>query len=414
MRISGCVITKNEEKNIAKCLGSLKPVVDEIIVVDTGSEDATVRIAEELGAHVFRQKWENDFSKAKNAALDRARGDWVVFLDADEYFDEASVLKVRPFIEKVHGNRNAEGIKCELINIDQDSGKIISSNEILRIFRNSKKIRYINRIHEELRKNGAPLMCADARGVLSILHTGYSAALQAEKARRNLELLKNNADDKKSAYYLATTYYILDEDEKAYEYADMALAEEAIAAIDSMAYKMHVIRISAAMRIDPSNREKIRQLIEEANQKYGNHPEIAKEEAAFLLREGRYDEALEKYLYALDCQEKYGKTWGQNDFPTVIHEVCFNIAQILVRLKREAEALDYYVMALKSYKYYAKAFRYMFDLFHSLPDEEIVAFLNSLYDMNKKADVGFLAEQAAGCGKPVVALYYEKKWKGMV
>jgi len=414
MRISGCVITKDEEKNIAKCLDSLKPVADEIIVIDTGSEDATIQIAEDLGAHVFRQKWENDFSKAKNAALDRARGDWIVFLDADEYFDETSVSKVRAVIEKVHGNRSVDGIKCELINIDRDDGKIISSNEILRIFRNSKKIRYINKIHEELRKNGAPLTCADARSVLSILHTGYSAVLQAEKARRNLELLKNNPDDKKSAYYLATTYFILDEDEKAYEYADLALAEEAIAGIDSMAYKMHAIRISAAMRIDPSDRDKIRKLIVEADRNYGNHPEIAKEEAAFLLREGCYEEALEKYLYALDCQEKYGKKWGQNDFPSVVHEVYFNIAQILVHLKRETEALEYYVMALKSYKYYGKAFGNMFALFRSLPDDEIVAFLNSLYDINKKADVKFLAEQTAGCGKPVIELYYDNKLKNII
>ena len=168
------------------------------------------------------------------------------------------------------------------------------------------------------------------------------------------------------------------------------------------------------MRIDPSDRDKIRKLIVEADRNYGNHPEIAKEEAAFLLREGCYEEALEKYLYALDCQEKYGKKWGQNDFPSVVHEVYFNIAQILVHLKRETEALEYYVMALKSYKYYGKAFGNMFALFRSLPDDEIVAFLNSLYDINKKADVKFLAEQTAGCGKPVIELYYDNKLKNII
>jgi glycosyltransferase involved in cell wall biosynthesis len=409
MRISGCIITKNEEKNIAKCLGSLKRTVDEIIIVDTGSEDGTVRIAEDLGAHVFKQNWENDFSKAKNSALDRARGDWIVFLDADEYFDETSVSKVRPVIEKAHPDRQIGGIKCEIVNIDKDSGKIISRNEILRIFRNDKKIRYISKIHEEIRNNGDPLKCADARGTLTVMHTGYSASLQAEKARRNLELLENNMEDKKSAYYLATTYYILDDDEKAYRYADAALADAAVSAIDSIAYKMHVIRISSAMRLEPSNTEKLRRLVDEAKRKYGDHPEVAKEEAACLLLEKRYGEALEKYLYALACQEKYGGTLEQNDFPAVIHEVYGNIAQILRIAGNEKDALDYFVKALQADRYYGKAFRNMFALFRSLPDEDVVAFLNSLYDPGKEADLRFLSEQAADCGRPVIAMYYAKK-----
>jgi glycosyltransferase involved in cell wall biosynthesis len=117
MRISGCIIARNEEENIANCITRLKNTVDEIIVVDTGSEDDTVRIADELGAYVLKQKWDNDFSKAKNYALEHAKGDWIVFLDADEYFHENSIANVRPVIQKVHTDRNTEGILCEIINI---------------------------------------------------------------------------------------------------------------------------------------------------------------------------------------------------------------------------------------------------------------------------------------------------------
>ncbi|MEL7656459.1 MAG: glycosyltransferase, partial [Bacillota bacterium] len=76
MKISGCIIARNEEANIANCINNMKNVTDEIIVVDTGSEDKTIQIAKELGAFVYEYQWENDFSKAKNSVLDYATGEW--------------------------------------------------------------------------------------------------------------------------------------------------------------------------------------------------------------------------------------------------------------------------------------------------------------------------------------------------
>ena len=83
-RISLCVIAKNEEAMIADCLESVRDVVDEMIVVDTGSLDRTVAIAEAAGARVVTFKWCDDFSAARNASIKAATGDWVLILDADE------------------------------------------------------------------------------------------------------------------------------------------------------------------------------------------------------------------------------------------------------------------------------------------------------------------------------------------
>ncbi len=82
--ISLCMIAKNEEQLIRNSLDSVKLFVDEMIVVDTGSEDSTRQIAQECGATVYDFKWENDFSKAKNFAKSMAKSDWIIFLDADE------------------------------------------------------------------------------------------------------------------------------------------------------------------------------------------------------------------------------------------------------------------------------------------------------------------------------------------
>ena len=83
LKISACVITKNEEKNIEKWLECMSELADEIILIDTGSEDHTVDIAEKYNAKIYHIKWENDFSKAKNYAIEKASGDWIIFLDAD-------------------------------------------------------------------------------------------------------------------------------------------------------------------------------------------------------------------------------------------------------------------------------------------------------------------------------------------
>jgi glycosyltransferase involved in cell wall biosynthesis len=413
MRISGCIIARDEEENIANCITRLKNTVDEIIVVDTGSEDDTVRIADELGAYVLKKKWDNDFSKAKNYALEHAKGDWIIFLDADEYFHENSIANVRPVIQKVHSDRNTEGILCEIINIDKDNGRNISNDEILRIFRNSRKIRYINKIHEEIRNNGVPLKCANARNVLSLMHTGYSASLLMDKAKRNLELIKNNAEDEKSAYYFATSYFILKDYETAFKYADAALSVNAIMERSSLAYKIYMIRVSSAMRTDYPNKERITKLIDEANRAYGHHPEIAKVEATFLFSEKVYEKALEKYLYALDCQEKYGKTFEQNDFRGSIGEVYCNIGQILYLMNREMDALEYFFKALRSNKYNSIAFNEMFAFCRNLPENETVSFINSIYNIDSEEDIKFIISRVARCGLPKIVLYYANRWNNV-
>ena len=84
--ISQCMIVKNEEKNIRRALSWAKEIVQEQVVVDTGSTDRTVEIAESMGAKIFHFEWCDDFSAAKNYAIEQATGDWIAFLDADEYF----------------------------------------------------------------------------------------------------------------------------------------------------------------------------------------------------------------------------------------------------------------------------------------------------------------------------------------
>ena len=104
-RISQCMIVKNEEKNIEKALSWGKGVVSEQIVVDTGSTDRTVELAEKMGAKVYHFEWIDDFSAAKNFAISKAKYEWVALLDADEYFSEEDAKKLLFYIRQLNDTK---------------------------------------------------------------------------------------------------------------------------------------------------------------------------------------------------------------------------------------------------------------------------------------------------------------------
>lgn len=188
MKISACYIVKNDEAVLKKSLESIKNSVDEIIVVDTGAEDGTRKVAESYGARLSDFAWCDDFAAARNAALAQATGDFVVFLDADEYFSATTKNNLRRVIEK---NRTAEAIGIDLVNIDQETEETLGDAFALRIFKNDKNFRFAGRIHEQLvRKDGRPPeMAFVPPQELLILHTGYSRSLSAQKAERNYRML---------------------------------------------------------------------------------------------------------------------------------------------------------------------------------------------------------------------------------
>jgi O-antigen biosynthesis protein len=98
--LSLCMIVKNEEEHIAKCLRSVRQVVDEMIVVDTGSTDKTMDIARVFGAKVFEFPWIGDFSEARNYSLSKAEGGWILILDADEVLSPLDYQEMREIVKR--------------------------------------------------------------------------------------------------------------------------------------------------------------------------------------------------------------------------------------------------------------------------------------------------------------------------
>ncbi len=90
------MIVKNGERDLPDCLASVRGVVDEIVVADTGSSDASIEIARAAGARVISIPWENDFAKARNLSLAEVTSDWLLLLDADERLDAGAPTLLPP------------------------------------------------------------------------------------------------------------------------------------------------------------------------------------------------------------------------------------------------------------------------------------------------------------------------------
>ena len=121
--ISQCMIVKNEEKNIERALSWGKGIVAEQIVVDTGSTDRTIKIAQSMGAKVYEFAWADDFAAAKNYAVTKAKCEWIAFLDADEYFLPEDAKNLAMYIRKLP--RSAyDGICTAFVDLD-DNGNAI-------------------------------------------------------------------------------------------------------------------------------------------------------------------------------------------------------------------------------------------------------------------------------------------------
>lgn len=143
--ISLCMITLNESKFISTALDNVREYVDEIIVVDGGSIDNTVKIAEKFGAKIFFHKWNNDFSEQRNNAINHATKEWILFIDADEVYEEQLLDKLKLWINNNIGIDMFAFPRKNYIDGIQTSAY---PDKQLRLFKNNKIIKYVNKVHE--------------------------------------------------------------------------------------------------------------------------------------------------------------------------------------------------------------------------------------------------------------------------
>jgi glycosyltransferase involved in cell wall biosynthesis len=188
MRVSLTMIVKNEEANLPDCLTSVADLVDEIIIVDTGSTDRTKEIAARYGARVFDFAWVDSFATARNESLRHATGDYVLWMDADDRLDDENRIRLRTLLAGLTDSTVAFVMKC-LCLPDKETNTATAVDHV-RLFRNRPGVTWEFRVHEQvlpsLRRLGADVRWSD----VIVRHVGYQDPdLRRRKLERDLRLL---------------------------------------------------------------------------------------------------------------------------------------------------------------------------------------------------------------------------------
>ena len=194
--ISVCMIVKDEEEFLPRCLCSIKDAVDEIILVDTGSNDRTLDIAREFGCKIFHFPWTGDFSAARNESMKYATGDWIFIIDADEELPCEEIPRLR----LVTRQRDVKVISISVINKNLETGRVTSFLPSIRLVRRELGLRYYGIVHNRLEvPPGVPAL----RSNLRLYHYGYDLPRDKldKKLHRSQALLeKQLSADPKDVY----------------------------------------------------------------------------------------------------------------------------------------------------------------------------------------------------------------------
>lgn len=307
LKISACYIAKNEAENLAKSIKSLKNQVNEIVVVDTGSTDNTIVVARRLGARVYSFPWQDDFSKARNFALSKAKGDWLILLDADEYFTAKTAGNIRKIIRQA---QQVDGLLVQLVNFDVDKAEVQNYFNALRIVRKQAGLHYEGMIHEELKLSGDNSMklAQVPANMLEIYHTGYATSVSQQKIKRNLQMLQqaveNGQSEESLARYFCDCYFGLEEMEKCEHYGWMEI-RKGRQALNFGSRCHRVLMNYYGQRTDAEGMAKRRQLAEISVEQYPEVPDFWAEYSECFYQAGEYAQAIAAMEKALQLMQDY-------------------------------------------------------------------------------------------------------------
>ncbi|MFT4106044.1 MAG: glycosyltransferase family 2 protein [Lacrimispora sp.] len=396
VRLSQCMIVKDEEKNIRRALSWGKGIVYEQIVVDTGSTDRTVEIAEEMGAKVYHFPWINDFSAAKNFAIEKARGNWIAFLDADEYFSEEHVKKILPLLKQIEKDsfpsHRPHFVRSMLVNLD-DNGKAITSGVQDRILRNIPELRYFSRIHEHLDLvGGGQLYSCDATEELTVIHTGYSEEAYREKNKkeRNISMIRKELEENpKNAQmwmYLGDSLLLedrLEEAEEAYlrgvenpaAFADITQQDPGFSSL---------LKVKFGRNVDSD--DEFMAAHQQAKDAGCVSPDVDYWAGEWFFMRGDEAKSIEYFEKALQQLDQY-----EGNDPLLLSARLLityqRIFMFYVKQNRPVEVVRYGVLLLRMEPYHVEALRELLLLLKREPGEMETAsatfdFLSKLYDLS--------------------------------
>jgi glycosyltransferase involved in cell wall biosynthesis len=318
LTLSLCMIVRDEEQMLARCLAAAAPAVDEIIVVDTGSQDATIEIARSFGAQVIEHQWTDSFAEARNISFDAATGDWLLFLDADEILVAEDAQRLR----SLTGHTWREAFYLVETSYTGNAGDGFAViNNALRVFRNRPQYRFEGRIHEQIAHN-LPVYAPGRIQQTSVRveHYGYLGAARDSKGKsqRNVELLRAQAAESPPTpflhFNLGSEYVAVGDAPSAlseFERAWAMIRAEGSGANYEYAPAL-VARLVEAMR-ECGRAEDAASLAADGLRRYPGFTDLVFSQANMAFAIGAYDDACDHYRRCIelgDAPVRYRPTVG--------------------------------------------------------------------------------------------------------
>ena len=389
MIVTGLYIVKNEEDTIRRSMESIRDVCDEIIVVDTGSVDRTVKVVQELGAEVHHFQWVNDFSKARNFALSKAKGDLVIFIDADEWFPEPLNGEDRAYLEQLAG----EGYRVfGVLRSELASNSLSQPVYNTRMLCGQIGLHYVGSIHESVNDTDMSFFLPER---FLLYHSGYAGEQAKEKSERNLALLYGQFERETSpSRQLGMCFYIIRESsilekleeslryiERFFEIWNRTKKSERPANIGICAYDL-VSSLFSAMGEAVIPNSRYLQCCRDFVETYPGHPAAHYAMANYhYTRHRSFDMALE----SVERVEKTFQTYRIEDYPhdyVGAAEPRANArmlkGNILYDRGERDKAFDCYASILKNVQPSAGFLRRLLNLIKEQPPNDIITFLSAI------------------------------------
>ncbi|HEV3006232.1 MAG TPA: glycosyltransferase, partial [Pirellulales bacterium] len=303
--ISACLIVRDNERTIRACITILKPWVDDIVVLDTGSTDRTAEICLELGCRVYHMTWPDSFAAARNESLKYALGAWIFVMDSDDEIDEANGRLMRELVQNAPPELMAYVGRVFCPGSGPDGHLDVTSVTQVKLFRNRPDLRYELRIHEQILPSIRRAGGAIAFSELFVVHSGADRTPEGyrRKLRRDLRLLKMELAERPGCPFTLFNLGMTYSDAKKYR-RGVSWLRHCIAASDpgdSHLRKAYALLASSLFQL--GRHDETAEAIRKGREQYPQDTELLFREGLLFQEQGRYRQAARSYQAALSTQE---------------------------------------------------------------------------------------------------------------
>ncbi|WP_251554555.1 glycosyltransferase [Neobacillus muris] len=400
--ISLCMIVKNEDKVLGRCLSSVAHLVDEVIVVDTGSTDRTKEIAAKYTTGIYDFEWINDFSAARNFAADKASGEWILVLDADEYIDEDNF---KDFVQEIKDDQNQfDAYTVKILNFTGNFGESLVQNAHDRVYKNNGEIQYIRKIHEQFHhRQGKPLNIKLSS--LQVFHSGYlnQVVNEKDKGSRNIDLLEDEKSFGSSAAFdhfnYGNEYASKGDYSKALESyleaykgkGDFRLNWVSTTLVQIIVCLMQLKRYNDALNV-----------IGDAERIYTNSAEIQFLRGEIFFLRGQMDDAKQVFHQIIDHQDKYNHIILRPDLKD--QKPHLRLAEIYLYEEDYKNAIHHYSSVININKHNHEAIKKMISILNKFHTAEEIANFITTKELVNSINIQDYVKASFDIGEPHLAL----------